>query len=237
VKAALPTRSRPDAPAAKGKIRIVHIDDHPFVRRAMRELLESEPDLAVCGESEGAQDAGRIIADTRPNLVLLDLSLGSGDGLSLLKALRNRHADLPILVVSLHSAALFAERALRAGANGYLMKCDAATDLIEAVRAVLAGHIFVSSGIREMIFSRVRGQMGNGPSPALEHLSDRELEVLQLIGQGLGVSDIAHRLAVNVKTVETHRAHIKAKLGIQRNPHLAATARQWLQEQPLPPND
>ncbi len=212
-------------PKAGATFRILVVDDHPIVRHGLRQIVEQEPDLEVCGEAEDVTSALELIATVKPDMAIVDLSLGARDGLELLKEIREHHSWLAVLVVSMHDEILYAERVLRAGALGYINKGEATEKVIPGIRQVLDGGIFVS----EAVASRMTG--GNGPpvggSP-LELLSDRELQVFRLIGQGLSTRTIAQNLDLSIKTIETYRAHIKQKLKLEHNTHLLQHAFLWL---------
>jgi DNA-binding NarL/FixJ family response regulator len=200
--------------------RIFLIDDHSIMREGLRRLLEAESDLVVGGEASTAKQALAAIADEQPELVLVDIALPGADGIELIKTLRARFPALLMLVLSMHDEALYAERVLRAGAKGYVMKSSSSEQLLQAVRKVLAGEIFVSPTLSsQMLQSMVKGK-----SPALgslAQLSDRELEIVQLIGQGLSTSEISVRLGISSKTVESHRGNIRAKLSLKSGAELA----------------
>ncbi len=205
------------------------VDDHPILRKGLSLLINQESDLVVQGEAEDARKALEMIEKLKPDLVIVDISLPGVDGLELLKNIRLRHAELPALVVSMHDEALFAERALRAGARGYIMKQEAVEKVLVAIRRVLAGEIFVSSAITtKMLEKFVDGDTKTATSP-LALLSDRELTVLHLIGQGFGTRQIAEKLHLSVKTVESYRSHIKEKLRLSNATDLLKYAIHWAQ--------
>jgi DNA-binding NarL/FixJ family response regulator len=183
------------------------------MRFGLAQLIAPEPGLRVCGEAESVADAVRAAAALRPDLVLVDLSLKDRSGLTLLRMLRETAPQAAALVVSVHDEALFAERALRAGARGYVMKDESASTLITAIRHVLRGRVYVSDSVAQTLLRQI-GPDVPPPGTRLAALTDRELEVFELIGRGLGTSAISRRLGVSVKTVETHRASIKTKLGL-----------------------
>jgi DNA-binding NarL/FixJ family response regulator len=214
-------------PIVKKKIMIV--DDHPILRKGLSMLINQEPDLVVDGEAEDAQRAMELVETVRPDMVIVDISLPGIDGVELLKMMKLRHPDLPALVVSMHDEGLFAERVLRAGARGYLMKQEAADKVLVGIRRVLAGEIFVSSRVTTRIVERLLdGSPGKQNSP-LDLLSDREFTVFQLIGQGFGTRQIAEKLHLSVKTVESYRSHIKEKLRLESGTDLLKYAIQWVQ--------
>lgn len=206
--------------------RIVLVDDHPIVRLGIRQMLAGEDDLEVCGEAESAAAARGLVASARPDLVIVDLSLAQGTGLELLRDLRESVPGLPILVLSMHDETLFAERVLRAGARGYIMKREAITGLVAAIRQVLSGRIYVSEAIAQAVLERV-GHDGPGQDNPLAALTDRELEVFDLIGRGLATSEIAEELGVSVKTIETYRSNIKTKLNLKDASELIRVAATW----------
>ncbi len=202
-------------PGTSRKTRIFLVDDHPIVRIGLTELINQKRNLVVCGEAESAEAALQAIASLHPDLVIVDLSLEGTGGLGLIKDLKIRHPKLPVLVLSMHEESLYAERALRAGARGYIMKQEAKTRLEIAIRRVVGGKIYVSPKMSDRLM-----ELATGPGPArkgmpLEHLSDRELEVFEMIGRGKGTSEIARLLHLSVKTIEGYRANIKTKLGLQ----------------------
>jgi DNA-binding NarL/FixJ family response regulator len=208
------------------RTRILIVDDHPIVRLGVRQMLGSERDLEVCGEAESADAAKQFVASTRPDLAIVDLSLAEGTGLDLIRSLRESVPTLPVLVLSMHDEALFAERALRAGARGYIMKREAITGLVAAIRQVLAGRVYVSERMSQAILERL-GREGAAPDNALAALTDRELEVFDLIGRGLSTSAIAEQLAVSIKTIETYRSNIKTKLNLKGATDLIRFAATW----------
>ena len=214
------------AKATQQKVNVLIVDDHPIVRQGIKGLLEQEKDVVVCGEADSAGEALTFISSQRPSIIVLDISLNGSDGLELTKAIRARDAKLPILIMSMHDESLYAERALRAGANGYIMKKEVAGNLIQAVRRVLSGDIYVSENARQRILHNVTGGAAAAESP-VNRLSDRELEVFRLIGQGKGTQQIATELHLSVKTIETYRAHIKEKLDLKTATELVRYAVQF----------
>jgi DNA-binding NarL/FixJ family response regulator len=209
--------------------RIMIVDDHPILRKGLAMLINQEPDLIVDGEAEDARRALELIEATMPDMVIVDISLPGIDGVELLKTIKLRHPDLPAIVVSMHDEALFAERALRAGARGYIMKQEAVEKVLTGIRRVLAGEIFVSNRVTTKIVEKFfDGPSGTDTSP-LGSLSDREFTVFQLIGQGFGTRQIAEKLHLSVKTVESYRSHIKEKLKLENGTDLLKYAIQWVQ--------
>ena len=211
-----------------GKKRILVVDDHPIVRQGLSQLINREPDLTVCGEAHDASSALEAIVASRPDLLIVDISLEGPDGLDLLKTIRLRDASLPVLILSMHDEFLYAERALRAGASGYIMKQAATDGLLVAIRKILGGDIYLS----ERMAARLLRQLASHAAPVsrspLEDLSDRELEVFRLIGQGHGTREIAEMLHVSVKTIEAYQAHIKEKLSLKNSRELMQRAVQWI---------
>lgn len=219
------------AKAAARRAPILLVDDHPITRQGLATLISHETDLEVCGEVEDASAAQEAVGRLRPALVLVDLSLPGRSGLELIKDLSVSHPGLPMLVLSMHDEALYAERALRAGARGYLMKSAGGRAVVEAIRRVLGGQISVSPAVSERILESLSGARPKAPDSRLATLSDREFEIFQLIGQGLGTREIAGRLHLSIKTVEAHRAHLKDKLGLKDAPALVHEAVRWVESQ------
>jgi DNA-binding NarL/FixJ family response regulator len=214
----------PDCPT-----RILLVDDHPIVRQGLKELVEQEPDMSVCGQAENVSQALQAVDQSRPHIAIVDISLQDSSGIELIKDLKARDADLPVLVLSMHDETLYAERALRAGARGYVMKEEATERLMTAIRKVLGGDIYLSDKMGARLLSKfVAGGPQAGGSP-IERLSDRELQVFELIGQGLGTRQIAQSLHLSVKTIESHREHIKDKLRLASSTELLRHAMQWVQ--------
>jgi DNA-binding NarL/FixJ family response regulator len=212
-------------PEPRRPIRILVVDDHPIVRLGIRQMLASEPDLEVCAEAESPDTARELVTSARPDLAIVDLSLTKGTGLELIRALRETVPALPLLVLSMHDEVLFAERVLRAGARGYIMKREAITGLVGAIREVLAGRVYVSGGMVQAVLERLGREAS--PDNPLARLTDRELEVFDLIGRGLATGAIAEQLGVSVKTVETYRSNIKTKLHMKSASDLLRFATTW----------
>jgi DNA-binding NarL/FixJ family response regulator len=196
------------------KCKVFLIDDHPIVRQGLALFVEREPDLMVCGQADGAASALQAIPDLMPDFVVLDISLDGPDGLELLKTLRSKYPSMPVLILSMHDELAYAERALRAGANGYIMKQEATEKVLTAIRQILRGDIYLSERLtKRMLQQFVHGALP--PRDPLAKLSDRELEVYRLIGAGHGTRQIADELHVSTKTVESYQAHIKEKLSLR----------------------
>jgi DNA-binding NarL/FixJ family response regulator len=208
------------------KHRILVVDDHPIVRQGMAQLINREQDLEVCGEAEEASAAIAAIESLRPDIVTVDLSLNGPDGIDLVKAIRMRFPALPLLILSMHDELTYAERALRSGANGYIMKQEATTRVLTALRRILGGDVYLSDRAASRVVQQfVKGAAGS-VSPVAD-LSDRELEVFRLIGQGRTTRQIAEELHLSIKTVESYQAHIKEKLSLRSARELVQHATLW----------
>jgi DNA-binding NarL/FixJ family response regulator len=214
-----------DLPEAK---RIVIVDDHPLFRKGLEQLIHSEDGFAVCGEANNAPEAMDVIRKLNPDLAIVDLSLPGANGIELIKNIRAEFSKLPILVLSMHDESLYALRALRAGAEGYVMKHEAMTNVIQAIREVFNGRPYLSPAMAAQVITKFAHRQAEGEADAVERLSDRELEVLELIGKGNDVRQIAKVLHLSPKTVETHRSHIKDKLDLKNSREVARFALQWL---------
>lgn len=213
------------------RFRVLVVDDHPLFRKGVVQLLSDEPDLTVVSEASNSKEALGAIRARALDLAVVDIGLeGSANGIELTKAIRAEKPQLPVLILSMHDETLFAERALRAGARGYVMKREALDNFIGAVRTVLRGEIFISPNMsKRMIFAHLHGG-GDAASP-VDRLTDRELEILQLIGDGGDVREIATKLHVSTKTVEAHRAHIKEKLDLKNAREVVRFATTWVTQQ------
>ena len=215
-------------PSAK---RLLIVDDHPMMRTGLAQLIDNEGDLKVCAEADNAGQAINAVAKQKFDLALVDISLPDKNGLELIKDLRTLKPELPILVVSMHDEMIYAERALRAGARGYIMKQEGGQKFLLAIRQVLAGKVFVSEKMSARILENFSGNQADDSGSPVKRLSDREFEVFQMIGQGVGTRDIAGRLHLSVKTVEVHRANIKEKLSLATALELIHYAVRWLDAQ------
>jgi DNA-binding NarL/FixJ family response regulator len=222
--------SKRTSPAASRK-KILIVDDHPMTRLGMAQLIGGESDLAVCGEAANAAEALDAIDAARPDLVIADITMPGKSGLEFVKDVLVLHPELPVLVVSMHDESLYAERVLHAGGRGYVMKQEGGRKLMEAIRQVLRGQIYVSEKISERILEIFSGRKPAAESSPVQQLTDRELEVFRLIGEGLGTREIAARLHVSVKTAEVHRANIKAKLKLKSAVELMRYAVRWVDSQ------
>ena len=209
-----------DAPPQKPKTRVLLVDDHPIVRERLAELIHQEPDLAVSGEAEDANQALAAVKASPPDIAIVDITLKDTYGIELIKQLKELYPKLPVLVLSMHDESLYGERALRAGARGYLTKQEATKKVIDAIRRVLAGDVYVSEKLAATLLRKVAGMKSDGGGTPVDVLTDRELEVFQLLGEGKAVREIAESLFVSVKTVEAHREHIKQKLKLKTSAEL-----------------
>lgn len=229
-----PASSVGSVPTVKtGRKRLYVVDDHPIVREGLVQVLAGEPDLEVVGQAEDAPTAHQDIARLLPDLVILDLHLREGDGLDLIKALLKLKPGLLILVLTMHSEPYYAERALRAGARGFVTKEEAGEQVLTAIRRILSGDVYVSERVSPHLLSRLLGATDRERHP-VERLSDRELRVLELIGEGEGTKQIASKLNLSGKTVETYRAQIREKLGLKDGSDLIRFAIRWLIDRGIP---
>jgi DNA-binding NarL/FixJ family response regulator len=210
------------------KARVFVVEDHPITRQGLEMLINSQADMAVCGSADDAVMAFQGIRDTAPDIAITDLSLKGTDGLDLVKQVRQTHPNLKVLVLSMHDESLYAQRALRAGAQGYVMKAEATERLLVAVRQVLSGRIYLSESESSRAIATLSGTSNGIPKTLEEQLSDRELEVFRWIGRGSSVREIADRLQLSVKTIETHCSRIKLKLQIANSRELTRRAIHWL---------
>jgi DNA-binding NarL/FixJ family response regulator len=217
---------RPDG----ARIRVLVVDDHPLVRQGLEHLINQSPDLVTCGLAANAEEALCLAETCNPEVALVDLSLAGGSGLDLIGELAKKKPDLPVLVLSMLDETVYAERALRVGARGYIMKGEETDEVLAAIRRVEAGKQYLSPRMRPKVVSSV-STAGEGPGSLLDRLSDREFQVFELIGRGLATRDIAKTLGVGVKTVETHRYRIKEKLGVKAAHEMVHFAIRWVEGQ------
>jgi DNA-binding NarL/FixJ family response regulator len=209
--------------------RILIVDDHPLVRTGFAQLIGDCADLEVCGEAGDMAEALRQIDATSPDLAIIDLSLASGSGLDLIERVRSRNKDILMLVASMHDETLYAERVLAAGARGYINKQEAQDSIIRAIRQVLSGKVYLSQQMTDRLLSGMVDS--NGEKRDIDSLSNRELQVFELIGEGVSSSQIAEQLNLSIKTIETHQAHIKKKLGLGSAHELNQRAIRWVMDQ------
>lgn len=210
----------------KNKKSIMIVDDHPVVRRGIAQLINSETDLSVCCEAQGGREALKKLEKMQPDLMIVDLSLKDINGVEMIKEIKRRHASIPVLVLTMHEEAFYAERAIRAGAMGYVMKHEGTEILITAIRYILSGKLFVSTELASKLISKSGSQAASGEN-IIECLSDRELQVFELIGKGLKTRKIAETLCLSIKTIETYRGNIKSKLGLSSANELMKQAILW----------
>lgn len=224
------SKSRP-VPSEAARRTILLVDDHPFMRAGLAQLIDRQPDLKVAGEAGSPAEALRELARTKVDLVLTDISMPGRSGVEFIKDLHSLHAGLPILVISMHDEELYAERVLRAGARGYIMKENGGESLLQAIRQVLAGQVYVSPRMAARVLAGMSGPKAGGSGSPFAQLTDREFEVFQLVGQGKSTREIAQQLNLSPKTVDVHRGNIKTKLGLKDATALIRHAVRWVETQ------
>lgn len=207
--------------------RVLIVDDHPIVRQGLRRIMDNEDDLVVCGEAETVRDARAAIKELNPDVMIVDISLKQGDGIELVREVRAHHPRLPILVLSMHDETIYAERMLSAGANGYIMKQAASEQFLGALRRVLAGGVYVSEAIGNNMIQKIAAGGSYTSANLVDRLSNRELQVLHMIGKGMSTRETAESLNLSVKTVESHRQRIKRKLNLTSGTQLVQYAVNW----------
>jgi DNA-binding NarL/FixJ family response regulator len=217
--------------ATQAQTKILIVDDHPMMREGLAQLIGHQPDMMVCGEAGDARDALEKVRLLQPNLVLADITLPGRNGLELIKDIQALDAGVSVLVISMHDESFYAERVLRAGGRGYVMKQEGGKKIMEAIRQVSAGHIFVSEKMSARILEIFSGHRPEGGQSPVENLTDREFEVFQLIGQGMETKELAQELRVSPKTIEVHRANIKAKLQLKSMGELIRYAVRWVESE------
>jgi DNA-binding NarL/FixJ family response regulator len=210
--------------------RVLVADDHPIVRDGLVQLINQQSDLICCGQAANQMEVFANVAALQPQLLVLDMRLKDSDGLELIKSLKAQYAELPILVLSQFDEELYAERALRAGALGYVMKEQASKEVVDAMRTVLAGKIYVTPAMTARLLQKAITTKAGPADPSLENLTDRELQVLQFLGTGLSTREIAAKMRLSIKTVETYREHLKHKLGLRNAEQLVYYARNWAEK-------
>jgi DNA-binding NarL/FixJ family response regulator len=211
------------------KKRVLIVEDHPIVRRGFASLINHEPDLEVCGQAEDVHGALEAIDTLEPDLVLIDIFLKDSSGIDLIKTLQERRKGLPLLVVSMHEESLYADRVIRAGAMGYVMKREAEQTIVTAIRRILDGRIYLSDRMQERVLMSYTGRRTDSERSPFETLSDRELEIFERLGHGQSIRKIADDLHLSVKTVDAHRARIKEKLGLESSTEVLQHAVRWVQ--------
>jgi len=200
--------------------RVLIVDDHPIVRQGLRRVMENEDDLTVCGEAETARDARIAIKELNPDVVIADISLKQGDGIELVRDVRAHYPHLPILVLSMHDETIYAERMLSAGANGYIMKQAASEQFLTSLRRVLDGNVYVSETVGNNMIQKFAGRSASASANPIDRLSNRELQILHMIGKGMSTRETADTLHLSIKTVESHRQRIKRKLNLNTGTQL-----------------
>jgi DNA-binding NarL/FixJ family response regulator len=219
--------------AARGKVRVMLVDDHPVFRLGLRELINQEEDLAVCAEAEDVASAWREIQSLEPDMVIVDISLKGRDGICLVKEIAKYYRNMPVLVLSMHDESRFAERSLLAGAKGYIMKQETISSIIEAMRCVLEGKIYLSEKLKDVVLTQFASGVRTTEKSPVDNLSDRELEVYRMIGHGFGTNEIAQKLHLSVKTIGCYRERIKEKLGLKSGTELMRNAMRWVEDDSL----
>ncbi|HVN70941.1 MAG TPA: response regulator transcription factor [Desulfomonilia bacterium] len=214
-----------------GRHRILIVDDHPIFRHGLGQLISQEDDLTVCGEAEDYHGAMNAVEALKPDMVVVDITLKDMSGIDLIKEVHKYHKGLPMLVISMHDESLYAERAFRAGARGYVMKQEASESVVQAIRQVLSGGIYASRRVTENILTRFIEGTGEPSESPLKELTDREIEVFQLIGEGLSISEIGQRLHLSVKTIGTYRERLKEKLNLKNATELLRYALNWVEKE------
>ena len=218
----------PGAAVGKRRVRrVLIVDDHPIVRQGLRRVMENEEDLAVCGEAETARDARVAIKELDPDVVIADISLRQGDGIEMVRDVRAHHPQLPILVLSMHDETIYAERMLSAGANGYIMKQAASEQFLISLRRVLDGNIYVSEAVGNNMIQKFAAGGAYLSTNPIDRLSNRELQILHMIGKGMSTRETAQALNLSIKTVESHRQRIKRKLNLSTGTQLVQYAVNW----------
>jgi DNA-binding NarL/FixJ family response regulator len=220
---------QPSTPVARKRILLV--DDHPMTRAGLAQLINKQSDMEVCFEAGDPTEAFQQISKTMPDLILTDLTMPGRSGIEFIKDIHALHSGLPILVVSMHDELLYAERILRAGGRGYIMKESGGEKLLAAIRRVLSGQVYVSERMSATLLDSMTGHRPRGSDSPIERLSDREFEVFQLIGQGKSTRDIAGQLHISPKTVDVHRGHIKEKLELKDATSLVRHAVRWIESE------
>lgn len=212
--------------------RIYIVDDHPLVRQGLSQVINNEADMEICGEAEDAPQAMKGVGPANPDVIIVDISLRGNNGLELIKNLKAIHENIRILVFSMHDESIYAQRALRAGAKAFVMKKESPTKVVEAIRRIITGEIYVSPSVADQVLHQIVNGPNNATSTSpIDRLTDRELEVVQLIGRGLSSREVAESLNLSVKTIESHRAHVKEKLSLRNATELVQFSVQWVDRQ------
>ena len=209
--------------------KVLVVDDHELMRLALSQLIAQEPDLIVCGEAEDASGALKAIEELKPDIAMVDISLKQSHGIELIKDIKIRWPDFPVLVLTMHDESFYAERVLRAGAKGYVTKAEVSSKVVEGIRKVLDGEVYISDAMASKVLTKLVGQPGGQTAFPIDNLSDREFEVFEMIGQGMQSKEIAERLHLSKKTIDAHREHIKKKLSLDSASDVLMYAVQWTQ--------
>jgi len=213
------------------KTKVMIVEDHPLFRERIALLINKEPDMEVCGEADNIRDAMEVIMTSKPDAAVVDITLKGSSGLELIKDMKAQGIELPVLVLSMHDESLYAERVIRAGAKGYITKDEASDKVMQAIRKVVGGEIYLSEGTTSRLLKSLSDGKGNAEGPAINRLTDRELEVFQLIGKGKATREIAESLNLGLTTIDTYRARIKEKLNIRNATELIHQATEWVRSQ------
>lgn len=220
------------AETLKPVINVLLVEDHPMFRERLASIISKRGDMSVCGEADNVQDGLRLAETLRPNIAIVDITLRGSNGLDLLKDLKARGIDMPVLVLSMHDEAIYAQRVLRAGARGYITKYEASSEVMVAIEQVLNGEVYLSRRMTAQMLGRLAAGKKSGEAGDVSALTDRELEVFQRIGRGETARDIASGLHVGATTIDTYRARIKEKLGLRNGSELQRRAMEWVRENP-----
>jgi DNA-binding NarL/FixJ family response regulator len=215
---------------AANSYKVLLVEDHPMFREHLGQLIDRELGMSICGEANNIRDAMRLILETKPDIAIVDITLQGSSGLELLKDIKAQELDINVLVLSMHDEELYAERALRAGAKGYITKNEASTEVIEAIRCVMKGDVYASRQMTSKLLERMTQKRSNTELAGMETLADRELEVFQMLGRGKSTREIAQSLNLGESTVETYRARIKEKLQLRSAAELYLRAGQWVRD-------
>ncbi|MGA1980375.1 MAG: response regulator transcription factor [Sedimentisphaerales bacterium] len=215
----------------ENKTQVLIVDDHPVIRDGLATIINHERDMNVCGQADDAHQALKAVTELKPDVVIADISLKSSDGIELTKSIKARYPRLPVIVFSVHDESIYAERALRAGAHAYMMKDVVSENIVKAIRTVLNGEIFISEKISKKFLHKIAGDKAGTTKTLIEGLSDRELEIFRLIGEGYKPSQIAKQLHLSIKTIETYRARIKEKLNLADAAELLRYSIKWAKSQ------
>lgn len=215
---------------AANSYKVLLVEDHPMFREHLGQLIDRDLGMSICGEADNIRDAMQLILETKPDIAIVDITLHGSSGLELLKDIKAQGLDINVLVLSMHDEELYAERALRAGAKGYITKNEASTEVIEAIRCVMKGDVYASRHMTAKLLERMTQKRNNSELAGMETLADRELEVFQMLGRGKSTREIAQTLSLGESTVETYRARIKEKLQLRSAAELYLRAGQWVRD-------